>query len=462
MNNMSFNNLISGNNFQVPILNGEKVRYVNFDNAASTPPFTKVINKVNEFTDIYSSVHRGNGFKSILSTKVYEETRKVIGDFLGVELLTNAVIYGKNATEAINKLASTYNFDSGDIVLCTRMEHHSNDLPWRSKATVKYVEVKENGELDICQLEDLLKMYNGKIKLVTVTGASNVTGYINPIHEIARLAHKAGAKIMVDGSQLVPHREIDIKDDVDIEHIDFLVFTAHKIYSPFGIGVLIGPRDFFNNAEPEMSGGGTVKIVTDDEVYWEETPEKNEAGTPNIIGAVALASSIRFLRILGISNIEKNENILVEYLLKKLTVIKGIRIYGCLDADINRRLGVIAFNIEGVSHDLVAAILSYEYGIGVRNGCFCAHPYVLRLLNVDKHEISDYKEQVLKGDKTKLPGLVRISFGIYNTIEDIDRLLVAIDNISKGKYFSDYLLNDKEGMYTPKNWTYDYKSSFDL
>ena len=149
-------------------------------------------------------------------------------------------------------------------------------------------------------------------------------------------------------------------------------------------------------------------------------------------------------------------------MLTKLSQIKGIRIYGCLDPDINRRVGVIPFNIEGISHDLVAAILSYEYGIGVRSGCFCAHPYVLRLLNVDKNKINDYKEQVLKGDKTKLPGLVRVSFGIYNTIEDINRLVVAIYDISKRKYFFNYLLNDKKGMYVPKEWTYDYQNLFEL
>jgi selenocysteine lyase/cysteine desulfurase len=172
------------------------------------------------------------------------------------------------------------------------MEHHSNDLPWKRTTKVKYIETTLEGELDLNHYLHLMHAYEGKVKLVTITAASNVTGYLTPIHEIAELAHTFGARILVDASQYVPHRLLDMKDNNCSAHIDFVAYTSHKLYAPFGIGVLVGSKEFFNNLEPDSTGGGTVKIVTDDDVKWDETPHKNEAGTPNVIGAVALATAI--------------------------------------------------------------------------------------------------------------------------------------------------------------------------
>ncbi len=460
MANLCYEDLVIGQKFEVPIINGRNVRYVNLDNAASTPPLKKVMEKINQFAEVYSSVHRGNGFKSYISTEVYQQAREIVGNFVGADLDNHSIIFVKNSTEAINKLANTFLFNDGDMIIASQMEHHSNDLPWRKKVNIEYINVTGSGELDMGHLIYLTEKHKGKIKLVAVTGASNVTGYINPIHKISKIAHRVGAKLLVDASQLAPHRRIDISKEAG--HIDFVAFTAHKLYAPFGTGVLIGPREFFNSVEPDHVGGGTVKVVTQNSVYWDETPEKNEAGTPNVFGAVALATSIDFIQNLGFDEIKQHEHNLTRYLLKGLKNIRDIKIYGHTEADTNIRLGVVSFNLKNISHSLVAAILSYEYGIGVRSGCFCAHPYVLKLLNINLNEFEKYKAQIINNDKSQVPGLVRVSFGLYNTVEDVDRLIYALNNISNGKYFRDYVFDNKFGGYVPANWKYKNNCIFNL
>lgn len=259
-----FEALVVGQDVEVPLINGKYIKYINMDNAASTPPFKIVMNKINQFSEVYSNVHRRNGFKSYLSSETYEEVRKVVGSFVGANLKNNSIIFVKNTTEAVNKLANTFIFDDRDVIIASQMKHHSNDLPWRNKAIIKYINITDNGELDMDHFISLIDKYQDKLKLVAVTGASNVTGYINPIHKIAEITHRVGAKLLVDASQLAPHREINIKSDRAVDHIDFIVFTAHKLYAPFGLGVLIGPKDFFNNVEPDHVGGGTVRLVTQD------------------------------------------------------------------------------------------------------------------------------------------------------------------------------------------------------
>jgi selenocysteine lyase/cysteine desulfurase len=417
---------------------------------------------VNEFSEFYSSVHRGNGFKSILSTEIYEQCRETVLDFMGADKNNNAAIFVRNSTEGINIVASIFNFQKGDIVICSRMEHHSNDLPWRRNSEVKYIDIDVNGELDLNHLESLLLEYGNRVKLIAVTGASNVTGYINPVHEIAKLAHKYGAQILIDASQLAPHRKINVMEDHSEEHLDFIVFTGHKLYAPFGAGVIIGPKVFFNSADPFMLGGGIVKLVTDDMVYWEEAPERNEAGTPNIIGALAIASAIKQIEEIGMKEIVAHENMILKYMLHGIKNIDGIILYGCKDADSSKRLGVVSFNVKDVPHALVASVLSYEYCIGVRNGCFCAHPYVLRLLQMHPEEIERHQINILNNDKRNLPGLVRASLGIYNTVEDIDRFLLALKNISEGKIANRYVRNQKQGTYVPENCTFNWTDTFKL
>lgn len=430
-NNINYRSLVVGVTTPIPLSNGEYVTGINFDNAATTPPFTSVLQAVNNFSPWYSSIHRGTGYKSQFSSDFYDKSREIIADFVKADLNTNTVIYVKNTTEAINKLSNRlYKNSRKNVILSTEMEHHSNDLPWRSNYEVDYISVDYNGRLSLKSLEYKLREHDGHVKLVAVTGASNVTGYLNPIHEIAEIAHKYRAKILVDGAQLVPHAEVDMKPDSSPQHIDYLVFSAHKMYAPFGIGVLIGPKDTFERGEPDYKGGGTIELVTHDFIRWADAPERDEAGTPNVIGVVALVESIKTINNIGMLNIEKNEKTLTEYALNGLKTVPGIQLYGNTE-DSSDRVGIISFNLKDIPHRTLAIILSNEFGIAVRNGCFCAQPYVQRLLNVSRKEI----RRRIKNSELPHPGLVRISFGIYNTKEEIDiliRALVQISNNIKG------------------------------
>jgi selenocysteine lyase/cysteine desulfurase len=330
------------------------------------------------------------------------------------------------------------------------MEHHSNDLPWRNRAQVVHVACTADGRLDEGDLDRKLAKYGGKVALVAVTGASNVSGFIQPIHRLARKAHQAGAKILVDAAQLAPHRRVDMKPDDHPDHLDFVAISAHKMYAPFGTGALIGPKHVFMQGPPEYPGGGTVEVVTLDEVHWAGMPDRDEAGSPNVVGAVAMAVAAKTLMEIGLDNVAAHEEELIAYTLECLGQVTGIQIYGQSDpAKASEKVGAIPFNLKGVSHFLVAAILGYEGGIGVRSGCFCAHPYVVHLLQLDETTAGSWRDQMLKGDKSNMPGMVRASFGCYNNTEDIDRLVEMLERISRGDYQGEYRLIKSTGEYIP-------------
>jgi len=451
---------------EVVLLDGSKRRYINFDNAASTPALLPVQKKIGEFLKWYSNVHRGTGFKSQLSSWVFEEARRIIADFVHADEYC-CVIFCKNTTEAINKLSSRFYCPAIDkekpIVLTTIMEHHSNELPWRKVAQVIHIELNPDGTININDFYEKLKKYEGKIQLVAISGASNVTGYINPIHECARKVHEAGTQIAVDAAQLAPHRPIDIKPKQDPEHIDYLSFSAHKMYAPYGIGVLVGDKSAFQFGTPDDVGGGTADIVDLESAYWKDLPEREEAGTPDIIGVVALAQVIRLLQAVGFDQIIKHETKLTIYALKRLNEFPEIIIYGDHNPkNAHNRLGVIAFNIKGMSHALVSAILSYEGGIGVRNGCFCAHPYVKCLLGVKPEDAKKIEKMIIDRDRSEVPGAVRISFSIYNTKEEIDHFIGILQKIIKKEYKGKYILNKERGEYYPEGFEFNFPEFFDF
>ena len=439
---------IVGIDVQVPLLDGSHRTYVNLDNAASTPALRPVFDTVNEFLSWYSSVHRGTGFKSQLSTRAYEDAHEIVCDFVGADRATNAVIFGKNSTEALNKLARRLPLQDGDVVLTTQMEHHSNDLPWRAVAKIEHIRVTPDGALDEAHLDHLLNKHRGRVRLVAVSGASNVTGHINPIHRIAESAHAAGTEVLVDAAQLAPRRAIDVRPDDDPGHIDYLVLSAHKMYAPYGTGALIGRRDTFLQGDPDMVGGGTVDIVTMEQVQWAGLPDREEAGSPNVVGAVALAKSIRCLEQLGMDALAAHEARLTAYLLERLLRVPGVRVFGSTDpARAADRVGVIPFVVEGMSHHLVAAILGAEGGIGVRNGCFCAHPYLLHLLGVSPQEAREHQQEIIRGTRANLPGLVRVSFGCYNTGAEVDWLIEVLERIVQGEYKGTYVQDPVSGEF---------------
>jgi cysteine desulfurase / selenocysteine lyase len=424
---MDFSNLIYGYEKEVPTATGLK-RYINFDNAASTPPFKGVMEHLAEEAAWYSSVHRGSGFKSNYSTEQYEKARQAIAEFIGADLKNDVIIFTKNTTDSINKLSHYLSFLPGESVIFTKIEHHSNELPWLKTKNI-CIDLKE-GAIDLGVLERVLKTNRNRIKLLAVSGASNVTGYTPPIYTMAEMAHHAGAKIIVDGAQLVPHRPVKLHPASDPRHIDFLAFSGHKMYAPFGVGVLVGPRAFFANKLPSQVGGGTIKGFGPSGILWVDPPEVEEAGSPNVLGALALAKAAQILEHIGWDCLIEHETSLLKYTLKKLRQIPNLTLYNVCSSP---QIGVISFNIAGVDHTVVAQYLAKKKGIGVRSGCFCARGYVQSLLQLSPAEIHTIQSNLVNQTPSQSPGMVRISFGCYNQFSEVDYLVDALKEFSMSR-----------------------------
>ena len=448
----------------VPTLSGEKRRYVNLDNAASTPTFRPIMEKVDEFLAYYANVHRGTGYKSLLSSWAYDEAREIVARFVHADPVEQTVIFTRNTTEAMNKLARIFPFRPGQVVFTTLMEHHSNDLPWRRAAEVVHVGLNDDGSLDIGDYRRKLDQYRGRVALVAITGASNVSGWVNPVSDLACLAHEHGARFALDAAQLAAHRPIDMKPAGHPEHIDFLSLSGHKMYAPYGAGALVADRTPLLDTAPDLVGGGMVDMVSVDDAWWRELPEREEAGTPDIVGVVALAAAIRMLETVGWKAITAHEESLTRYMLEKLLAIPEITIYGQSDpTDVRGRLGAFSFNLKGMHHALVAAVLSYEGAIAVRCGCFCAHPYMMCLLNVPPQQAEQVRREIRAHDRSNIPGAVRASVGIYNDESDVDALCDCLVRIAKGQYVGRYEMDKPTGNFLPVgNKDFDFSSRFTL
>ena len=402
-------------------INGKgRIVPINFDNAATTPPFKRVVKRVLETTEYYGSIARGDGQKSQYCSDLYEECRRYILKYFNAPEEIYTAIFVGNTTDGLNKLSNILINNKEDIVITTRMEHHSNDLPWRNKCDLKYVEVNEDGRININEIKELIERYKEKVKYITITGASNVTGYINDIRKISGLIHKYGGKIIVDGAQLVPHKKIYMYKKDSLENIDFLVFSGHKIYAPFGSGAIIGLREDFNNNLPDTKGGGTVEYVIDNNQLWLNTPEKNEAGTPNLFGAVAIMEAMKEIEKIGFERIEKNEKELLQYLINGLKELNRVKLYADNDC-IEDRLGIFVFTIDGMKYYEVGEKLSEIKAIGVRQGGFCSHPYTRRVLGIPNNQLQEYI------NKNGIPGLVRVSLGIYNSKKEANIFLETVE-----------------------------------
>ncbi len=459
---MSYRDLFVGLEIQLPRYGGRSGPYVNLDNAASTPPMKRVLDAIDKFMPYYSSVHRGTGFKSQLSTHLYEESRTLVMNFLGADPAEHTCIFGKNTTEAINKLARRFPFtDQRNIVITSSMEHHSNDLPWRATAQTMHVQLLPDGRLDEADFDEKLRLFGDHTAIVAITGASNVTGYLNPIYRLAEKAHAYGAMILVDCAQFAPHRKVRMGALDDPAHLDFVSISAHKMYAPFGTGALVGRVDLFNQGDPDMVGGGTVEIVTLNEVVWAGPPDRDEAGSPNTVGAIALGAAIKELEHLGMDSVAAHEAELTAYALEELHKVPELILYGDPDPkNAANRLGVIPFQLKDQSHFLVAAILGYEFGIGVRSGCFCAHPYILNLLGLSEAEAHQVRDQMVNGNKSDMPGLIRASFGLYNTFDEVDALIDALQAISKHQYHGSYAQDMASGEYSLSGWNPEFYRYF--
>ena len=399
----------------VELSDGTTHAQINFDNAATTPALKPVQDAVNSELTMYGSIGRGYSQKSDHSTDLYYQTRQKVLDFVGADE-NYTCVYVNTTTDGLNKLASALVESKDDVILTTRMEHHANDLPWRERGKVIYADVDEQGRVKIEEIEKLLK--ENKVKYVSVTAASNVTGYVLDVHRVAKMAHQYGAKIIVDGAQIVAHRKFSMVGATPEENIDFLVFSAHKMYSPYGGGAIVGLSEVMNEHMPQFYGGGTVVMVGDTWQEYKAAPDSYEAGSPNFPGVVGLGTAIDVLEDIGFDKIEEHEKVLNKRLIDGLKKFDNIIIYGDYE-NIDDRVGVVTFNFHDVNSHFLAEKLKELGGVATRRGSFCAHPYVWRLMGIPDNEVRAYEGC----EGAFAPGMIRISFGIYNTEEEVDEFL---------------------------------------
>ncbi|MFD5250458.1 aminotransferase class V-fold PLP-dependent enzyme [Amycolatopsis sp. NPDC058340] len=399
---MSGNTLsVLGSDVKVGLADGTKIAYANLDYAASAPCLREVADVVGELLPLYASVHRGAGALSRLCTEKYELARTSVTTFLGCRA-DDEVVFTRNTTDALNLLAHAVPPDT--VVVTFDGEHHANLLPWND---VVRLPAPSSPVVAVSAAETALAAQaSGRPLLLAVTGASNVTGEVWPLAELAATAHRFGARIAVDAAQLAPHRRIDVA----ALGLDYLAFSGHKLYAPFGVGVLAGRADWLDRARPYLSGGGATAHVGDrpGDVDWATGAARHEAGSPNVIGAVALAAACDALAAADLDVLRAEENALTTRLHDGLAAIPAVRILGGGWPD---RLGIVSFTVDGVETRAVSTRLAEEFGIGVRDGLFCAHPFTRRLLD--------------QAGATA-PTAVRASIGIGTTCEHIDRLIAGI------------------------------------
>ncbi len=428
---------VVGQDLAAPLIQGGSVRYANLDYAASAPALAEVAEHSNEVLPFYASVHRGAGFASQVSTSVYENARKIVAEFVGART-DDTVIFTRNTTDSLNLLAGCVRSilkDRGFLegrsnaygeVLYLDIEHHANLLPWQ-ELPHRSVVAASTIAATLSRVETALRA--GNILLLAVTGASNVTGEVLPVAELAALAHHYGARIVLDAAQLAPHRRIDLA----AADIDYVAFSGHKLYAPFGAGVLVGRSDWLDSGAPHLAGGGAVKEVRLESTSWAVGPARHEGGTPNVLGAATLAKAAAAFAALDADSWHNHEQLLRTHLIDGLTTLEGVTVHSVFsDAGSYPdcgSIGVVNFSVTGYDAGLVAAYLSAEHGVGVRDGKFCAHPLLNRL---------------------GLPaGSLRASFGLGSRLEDAQRLIDGIAALLRDGLGWDYVVD--AGRWVPAN-----------
>lgn len=379
---------------------------VYLDNAATTQKPREVVEAiVNEYYSVNANVHRGVHFLSQQATELHEQARERVARFVGARS-SHEIIFTRGTTESLNLVASSFGeacMKAGDEVILSTMEHHSNIVPWqmlrdRKGIVIKVIPINEAGELDLKAYEGL---FTPRTRLVSVTHVSNVLGTVNPVKELTAVAHAHDVPILVDGAQSVPHFPVDVTDI----GCDFLTFSGHKVYGPTGIGVLYGREDWLDRLPPYQGGGEMIAHVTFAQTTYEQLPYKFEAGTPDYVGSNALAVALDYVSRLGMEHIAAHERELTAYAMERLGAIPGLRVYG----QAREKDAVVAFNIEGIHHLDMGTLLD-RLGIAVRTGHHCAQPLM---------------------ERYGVEGMVRASFGLYNTLQEIDTLAEGIERIRK-------------------------------
>ena len=415
-----------GDGLPVACVDGQERPYLSLDAAASTSALPAVAQAVHEFLPWYSSVHRGAGHKSQRSTAAYEEARAAALRFAGRPPDGDDVaIICRNTTEAINHLAYRLDLTTDDVVVTTVVEHHANLLPWARICRRRYVECSAEGTFTVDDVAAVLDD-GPRPRLVAVTGASNVTGWLPPIDGIIAAAHDRGR---AGAGRRRPARR---PPPPPVRPPTSSSGAATRCTPRSAPGVLIGPRAAFAEGDPFLAGGGAVDLVDLDEVAWTDPPDREEAGSPNVIGAVALRAAIDELGRIGWDAIAEHDSQLHHRMRTGLAAIPGVSVLGP-EATGGTELPLVTFTVAGVPHALVAARLSAEHAIGVRHGCFCAHPYLVRLLGLTPHEIARHWDAVRHRDRHAMPGAIRASAGLSTSTDDIDRLVSAVADIASGR-----------------------------
>jgi selenocysteine lyase/cysteine desulfurase len=390
---------LAGSDLEVPLVGGARVRYANLDLAATAPALRPVAERVAQLVPYLGSVHRGAGLPSQWSTALYEEARASVGRSFGARD-EDVVVFTRGTTDALNLLAAAV--PAGREVIFLDVEHHANLLPWQARGHRCLAHAATLAET-LERLSEALAAARAPA-LVAITGASNVTGERPPLDAVVALAHAAGARVAVDAAQLAPHGRIDLGSS----GVDYVACSGHKLYAPYGAGALVGRRDWLDAAAPYLAGGGAVHDVAPERVAWAAAPQRHEAGTPNLLGAVGLATALEALDSLGAER-ASHEEALRRRLVGALAAIEGVE-RPAIWSDGADPIGVVCFTVAGWDPALVAAVLSAEHGIGVRDGRFCAHPLLRRL---------------------GLPGgAVRASLGVGSVREDVDRLAGALEALT--------------------------------
>ncbi|BAJ28004.1 MULTISPECIES: aminotransferase class V-fold PLP-dependent enzyme [Kitasatospora] len=426
---------VLGGDVEVPLASGEKVGYAALDYAASAPALKRVWDDVAAYAPYYGSVHRGAGYLSQLSTDLFEQSRRTVADFLDLRE-GDQVVFTRATTDSLNLLAGAV--PAGTEVFAFETEHHASLLPWRREGlTVSYLRAPRSHDEAVAALEEALLGASEGPKLFCVTGASNVTGELWPVKRLTEVAHRHGARVVLDAAQLAPHHRVSVRE-LDV---DWVAFSGHKLYAPFGAGVLAGRSDWLDAAEPYLAGGGASRTVAREldgsvAVEWHTGPARHEAGSPNVIGAYAIASACRALDEAGFEELEARERALVAKLTEGLAAVPEVRVLN-LFGEGSDRVGVVSFVVRGWNSSHFSAALSAEYGIGVRDGLFCAHPLVRTLLGGEEAAPSECgaPESSLPGERSL--NAIRVSFGAGTPVEHVDRFLTAVrELVSDGAKWS--------------------------
>ncbi|WP_030787019.1 aminotransferase class V-fold PLP-dependent enzyme [Streptomyces sp. NRRL S-920] len=419
---------VLGRDVTVPLVTGGEVTYAALDYAASAPALQRVWDDVAAYAPYYGSVHRGAGYLSQLSTDLFENSRTAVAEFLDCRE-DDQVVFTRSTTDSLNLLASALPADCQVFVFET--EHHASLLPWRG-ARVTYLDAPRTPGEAVQTLERALadRDPHGPA-LVCVTGASNVTGELWPVRELAAAAHAHGARIVLDAAQLAPHHPVSVRE-LDV---DWVAFSGHKLYAPFGSGVLAGRFDWLRAAEPYLAGGGASRKVTRRpreagggvDVEWHDSAARHEAGSPNVIGVYSIASACKALTEAGFDELVAREQYLIRTVREGLAEVPAVRVLS-LFGDDAPRVGVISFVVDGWNSSHFAAALSAEYGIGVRDGLFCAHPLVRTLLGSESGEPGECgAPEAAPGEKSL--NAIRVSFGAGTPDEHVERFVRAVKEL---------------------------------